>query len=53
MASKTKSAFADKKMLGRAVKDSFIKLHPKTQIGNPVMFLVFVSAILTLSLIHI
>ena len=35
MASKTKSAFADKKMLGRAVKDSFIKLHPKTQIGNP------------------
>ena len=34
-------------MLGRAVKDSFIKLHPKTQIGNPVMFLVFVSAILT------
>ena len=47
MASKTKSAFADKKMLGRAVKDSFIKLHPKTQIGNPVMFLVFVSAILT------
>ena len=47
MASKTKSAFADKKMIGRAVKDSFIKLHPKTQIGNPVMFLVFVSAILT------
>ena len=47
MASKTKSAFADKKMLGRAVKDSFVKLNPKTQIGNPVMFLVFVSAILT------
>ena len=47
MASKTKSAFADKKMLGRAIKDSFVKLNPKTQIGNPVMFLVFVSAILT------
>ena len=29
MASKTKSAFADKKMLGRAIKESFIKLNPK------------------------
>ena len=47
MASKTKSAFADKRMLGRAIKDSFIKLNPKTQVQNPVMLLVYISAILT------
>lgn len=47
MASKTKSAFADKKMLGRAIKESFIKLNPKTQVQNPVMLLVYISAILT------
>lgn len=47
MSTKQKSAFANQKMLGRAIKDSFIKLNPKTQAGNPVMFLVFVSAILT------
>lgn len=47
MASKTKSAFADKKMLGRAIKDSFIKVNPKTQVQNPVMLLVYISAILT------
>ena len=50
MASKTKSAFADKKMLGRAIKDSFIKLNPKTQVQNPVMLLVYISAILTTGL---
>lgn len=47
MSTKQKSAFANRKMLGRAVKDSFVKLSPKTQAKNPVMFLVFVSAILT------
>ena len=47
MRKKQKSAFADRKMLGRAIKDSFVKLSPKTQAKNPVMFLVFVSAILT------
>lgn len=47
MRTKQKSAFADQKMLGRAIKDSFAKLSPKTQAKNPVMFLVFVSAILT------
>lgn len=44
---KQENSFADKKMFGRAVKDSFIKLNPRTQAENPVMFLVFVSAILT------
>lgn len=47
MVSKTKSAFADKKMVGRAIKDSFIKLSPKTQVQNPVVLLVYISAILT------
>lgn len=40
MRKKQKSAFADRKMLGRAIKDSFVKLSPKTQAKNPVMFLV-------------
>lgn len=44
---KKNSPFADKKIIGRAIKDSFIKLAPKTQAKNPVMFLVYVSAILT------
>ena len=47
MASNNKSAFADKKMLGRAIKDSFVKLNPKTQVQNSVMLLVYISAILT------
>ncbi len=50
MAAKTKSALADKKMVLRAVKDSFIKLSPKTQAKNPVMLLVFISAVLTTAL---
>ena len=40
MSTKQKTAFADRKMLGRAIKDSFVKLSPKTQAKNPVMFLV-------------
>jgi len=39
--------FFNKKMFIGAVGDSFIKLNPKTQAANPVMFLVYVSAILT------
>lgn len=37
----------DQKMIVRACIDSFIKLEPKTQIHNPVMCLVYVSAIAT------
>lgn len=44
---KTENALTDKTLLNRAVKDSFAKLDPKTQLQNPVMFLVYVSAILT------
>ena len=47
MAEKQKSALSDKKMVIRAIKDSFIKLKPKTQAGNPVMLLVYISAVLT------
>ncbi len=47
MSSKSTSAFADSKMIGRALKDSFMKLAPKTQARNPVMLLVYISAILT------
>ncbi len=31
----------------RAVKDAFLKLNPRQQAGNPVMFLVYICAILT------
>ncbi|MEG2658315.1 MAG: potassium-transporting ATPase subunit KdpB [Clostridiales bacterium] len=47
MAMQTKNALKDKKMLIRAIKDSFIKLKPKTQSQNPVMLLVYIAAILT------
>lgn len=45
--SKTEHALHDKSMIRLAVKESFLKLNPKTQVKNPVMFLVFVSAVLT------
>ena len=37
----------DKKILKGAIKDAFVKLNPKTQVENPVMLLVYISAILT------
>ena len=50
MSTKSKNAFTDKKMVLLAVKDSFVKLAPKTQAQNPVMLLVYISAILTSAL---
>ncbi len=50
MAEKQKTALSDRKMVMRAIKDSFIKLKPKTQAGNPVMLLVYLSAIMTTGL---
>ena len=44
---KTKLALSDNQMVVRAVKDSFVKLSPKVQAENPVMLLVYISAILT------
>jgi len=37
----------NKEILGAAIRDSFYKLNPRTQWRNPVMFIVFIGAILT------
>lgn len=37
----------DKKLILIAIKDSFIKLNPRHEIKNPVMFIVFIGAIIT------
>lgn len=47
MVTETKKNFVDKKVLVRVVKDSFLKLQPEKQTENPVMLLVYVSAVLT------
>ena len=39
-------------MLMRALKDSFTKLDPREQVKNPVMFLVYLSALLTTCLLY-
>ena len=44
---KKQTQFAEKDLVRRAVGDSFKKLAPRDQIKNPVMFLVYLSAILT------
>jgi K+-transporting ATPase ATPase B chain len=46
MAIRTETFF-DKRLLMRAIRDAFAKLNPKTELGNPVMFVVFVGAIMT------
>jgi K+-transporting ATPase ATPase B chain len=42
-----KKSFTDRKILSRAVVDSFGKLDPRTIVKNPVMFVVEVGAVLT------
>jgi len=37
----------DKKLILIAIRDSFNKLNPKVEIKNPVMFIVFIGAIIT------
>lgn len=37
----------DKKLVLTAIKDSFIKLNPKLEIKNPVMFIVLIGAVIT------
>ena len=37
----------DAAIVGPAVKDSFVKLHPRTMVRNPVMFVVEVGSVLT------
>jgi potassium-transporting ATPase ATP-binding subunit len=46
MAIRTETFF-DKRLLMRAIGDAFAKLNPKTELGNPVMFVVFIGAIMT------
>jgi len=41
-----KLSILDPNLIRRAVLDSFVKLDPRLQVKNPVMFVVFVSAIL-------
>ena len=48
--SKHKSVTFNGEILGNAVKDSFIKLRPKSMIKNPVMFVVEVGMVITLFL---
>ncbi|MDG0818291.1 potassium-transporting ATPase subunit KdpB [Bdellovibrio svalbardensis] len=40
-----KTSFLDKKLLSDAVKASFVKLNPKVQWGNPVMFVTWLGAL--------
>ena len=49
-ATQANASFAGRKLIGRAIKDSFIKLRPGIQAKNPVMLLVYISAILTTAL---
>jgi potassium-transporting ATPase ATP-binding subunit len=37
----------DHKVVIEAIRDSFLKLHPRTQLRNPVMFAVYLGSILT------
>jgi len=46
MSATTRPLF-DPPIVKRAVRDAFTKLHPRTMVRNPVMFVVFVGSILT------
>lgn len=37
----------DKTIIARALVDAFVKLNPRWQVNNPVMFVVFIGALLT------
>ncbi|KYZ76023.1 potassium-transporting ATPase subunit B [Anaerosporomusa subterranea] len=46
----TRSSF-NREILGEAIRDAFRKLNPKTQVRNPVMFIVYIGAFLTTGLL--
>ena len=51
MASHAKAhSLFDRAIVGRAIVDSFLKLDPRRQVRNPVMFTVYVGSILTTGL---
>src|SRR6476620_12021193 len=52
MSTKARKLF-DPQIVKRAIVDSLIKLYPRHQIRNPVMFVVFIGSILTTALIFI
>jgi K+-transporting ATPase ATPase B chain len=53
MSAQSKQAIWNTQIVKRAVVDSFIKLHPRKMMGNPVMFVVEVGSVLaTLQLIR-
>jgi K+-transporting ATPase ATPase B chain len=43
---KEKTILFDPRLIRRAIKDSFAKLDPRVQIKNPVMFVVFIGAVI-------
>lgn len=45
--SKKKQVFIDGNIVKEALKESFVKLSPKVQYKNPVMFVVYIGSILT------
>ncbi|PJZ68308.1 K(+)-transporting ATPase subunit B [Leptospira perolatii] len=47
MKNQSTSFFGDKKIFAAAIRNSFLKLDPRSQWRNPVMFLVYIGAILT------
>jgi K+-transporting ATPase ATPase B chain len=47
MAEKQGRAIWDVKIVQRAIWDSFVKLHPRKMMGNPVMFVVEVGSVVT------
>lgn len=50
MKKQDKKSFLNKKIFVNAIKDSFLKLNPKSMIKNPVMFIVEIGCIITLFL---
>ncbi len=47
MASMSKKAVWDAKIVRRAIVDSFVKLDPRHMMGNPVMFVVEIGSVIT------
>src|SRR5262249_48884853 len=53
MSAQSKKAIWNTQIVKRAIIDSFVKLHPRKMMGNPVMFVVEVGSVLaTLQLIR-
>ncbi|MCK6685306.1 MAG: potassium-transporting ATPase subunit KdpB [Thermoanaerobaculia bacterium] len=51
MSAKSSSKLFDKAIVRAAIRESFVKLDPRVQVKNPVMFVVLVSAVLVTGLL--